>query len=93
MIPGIGQVANLRITQMANCVQPTILYNSLEGANAQRSDQITRKGRKSMAEDMPERPKSNAVAITAIVVAGIIVLACIVALVAISIAFLANAPW
>jgi len=46
-----------------------------------------------MAEDMPERPKSNAVAITAIVVAGIIVLACIVALVAISIAFLANAPW
>jgi hypothetical protein len=93
MILGIGQVANLKITHMADCIQLTFLYNSLEGANAQRHDQITRKRRKPMAEDMPERPKSNAVAITAIVVTGIIILACILALVAISIAFLANAPW
>ena len=86
-------MANLRITHMADCTQLRILYNSLEEVNAQCHDEIARKRRKSMAEDMPERPKSNAVAITAIVVTGIIILACIVALVAISIAFLANAPW
>jgi hypothetical protein len=46
-----------------------------------------------MVEDVPERPKSNAVAITLIIVTGIIILTCILSFVAISIAFLANAPW
>ena len=36
---------------------------------------------------------SHKVAIAAIVVAGIVILACIVAFTAIAIAFVANAPW
>jgi hypothetical protein len=46
-----------------------------------------------MVEDVPERPKSNTVAITLIIVGGIIILTCILSVVAVSIAFLINAPW
>ena len=38
-------------------------------------------------------PRANAVMIAAIIVGGIIVLACIIALSAITIAFISNAPW
>ena len=40
-----------------------------------------------------QRSSSNGVAIAAIVVAGIVILACIVAFWAVAIAFLRNAPW
>ena len=40
-----------------------------------------------------QRSGSNGVAIAAIVVTGIVILACIVASSAIAIAFLRNAPW
>jgi hypothetical protein len=46
-----------------------------------------------MSEGTPQRTDSNKVAVTAIVVGGIIVLACIAAFVIITIAFFANAPW
>ena len=40
-----------------------------------------------------QRSSSNGVAIVAIVVAGIVILACIVALSAVALAFMRNAPW
>jgi hypothetical protein len=47
-----------------------------------------------MTEQVPERLRSSdAVAITAIVVVGCIVLACIAGTVAVAIAFFANVPW
>lgn len=46
-----------------------------------------------MSEEMPERSSRSPVAITAIVVVGLIVLTCIVAATVITVAFLANAPW
>jgi hypothetical protein len=46
-----------------------------------------------MSEERPERSFKNPVAVTAIVVAGIVVLACILAVTVITVAFLANAPW
>ena len=47
-----------------------------------------------MSESNNERRSgSNGVAIAAIVVAGIVILACIVAFSAIAIAFMRNAPW
>lgn len=46
-----------------------------------------------MSEEMPERSSKNPVAVTAIVVAGIIVLSCILAVTVITVAFLVNAPW
>lgn len=46
-----------------------------------------------MSEYESEGRKLNTVAITAIIVAGIIVLACMFSVVAITMAFLANAPW
>ena len=46
-----------------------------------------------MSEEAPERSPRNPVAVTAIVVAGIIVLACILAVTVIAVMFLANAPW
>lgn len=42
---------------------------------------------------MPQRSSRNPVAVTAIVVVGVIVLACILAATVISIMFLMNAPW
>lgn len=46
-----------------------------------------------MNEANSDRPATNKVAIAAIIVGGIVLLACIVACAAIAIAFLANAPW
>jgi hypothetical protein len=46
-----------------------------------------------MTEEVPQRAGTNTVAITAIIVAGIIILACIVGFVLISAAFFLNAPW
>lgn len=46
-----------------------------------------------MVEETPERRKSNAIAITLIVVGGLIILTCILSVLAISITFLMNAPW
>ena len=46
-----------------------------------------------MSETNSGGSTTNKVAITAIIVAGIVVLACITACSAISIAFLMNAPW
>lgn len=46
-----------------------------------------------MSEEMPERSSRNPVAVTAIVVVGIIVLTCIVAATIITVVFFANAPW
>lgn len=46
-----------------------------------------------MSEEMPERSSKNPVAVTAIVVAGIIVLTCILAVTVVSVVFLINAPW
>ena len=46
-----------------------------------------------MSESGSEGRKTNAVAITAIIVVGIIILACMFSVVAITMAFLANAPW
>jgi hypothetical protein len=40
-----------------------------------------------------EGTRANAVLITAIIVAGVIVLACIAAFTAIAIAFFSNVPW
>ena len=40
-----------------------------------------------------ERPRGSGAAIAAIVVIGIVLLACILACMAISIAFINNAPW
>lgn len=42
---------------------------------------------------MPERSSRNPVAVTAIIVVGIIVLACILAATVVSVMFLMNAPW
>jgi hypothetical protein len=46
-----------------------------------------------VSEERPERSPKNPVAVTAIVVIGAIVLACILALTVISVVFLINAPW
>jgi hypothetical protein len=46
-----------------------------------------------MSEPNQESRGSNKVAITAIIVTGIVILACVVATTAIVIAFFANAPW
>jgi hypothetical protein len=45
-----------------------------------------------MSEEVPQRAGTK-VLITAIIVAGIIILACIVGFVLISAAFFLNAPW
>jgi len=46
-----------------------------------------------MSEINSDGPTTNKVAIAAIIVTGIVILACIAACSAISIAFLMNAPW
>jgi len=46
-----------------------------------------------MSENIPGTSGSHKVAIAAIVVAGIVILACIAAFTAIAMIFLANAPW
>jgi hypothetical protein len=46
-----------------------------------------------MSETNQDSRSSNKVAIVAIIVAGVVILACIVATTAIAIAFFANAPW
>ena len=46
-----------------------------------------------MSENNRERSSKDTVTIALIVVVGIIILACIVAFSAISIAFFVNAPW
>ena len=46
-----------------------------------------------MSETNQEYRGSHKVAIAAIIVTGIVVLACIVASTAVAIAFFANAPW
>ena len=46
-----------------------------------------------MSENKQERSSRDRVAITLIVVVGIIILTCIVAFTAISVAFFLNAPW
>lgn len=46
-----------------------------------------------MSETKQEYHGSHKVAIAAIIVAGIVILACIVASTAVAIAFFANAPW
>ncbi len=46
-----------------------------------------------MSETNGDGRRANTVAIVAIIVAGIVVLACIVASTAITIAFFTNAPW
>jgi len=45
------------------------------------------------SETSVERPRRNGVAIAAIIVIGIVLLACILAFTAIAIAFISNAPW
>ena len=46
-----------------------------------------------MTEPSVESPRINKVALAAVIMTGIVILACIVALAAISIAFFLNAPW
>jgi hypothetical protein len=46
-----------------------------------------------MSETNQDSRGSNKVAITAIIVAGVVILACVVATTAVAIAFFANAPW
>lgn len=46
-----------------------------------------------MSENNGERSKKDSVTVTLIVVVGIIILACIVAATAVSVAFVLNAPW
>jgi hypothetical protein len=46
-----------------------------------------------MSETNQDSRSSNKVAITAIIVAGVVILACIVATTAIAIACFANVPW
>ena len=46
-----------------------------------------------MSETNQDSHGTNKVAITAIIVAGVVILACIVATTAIAIAFVTNAPW
>ena len=46
-----------------------------------------------MSENNREHSNRNSVTVTLIVVIGIIILTCIVAFTAISVAFLLNAPW
>jgi hypothetical protein len=46
-----------------------------------------------MSEDQPQRTDSNRVIMVAIVVVGIIVLACILAFVAVAITYISNASW
>ena len=46
-----------------------------------------------MSENNREGSSTNMVMVTLIVVVGIIILACIVAFTALSIAFVLNAPW
>jgi hypothetical protein len=46
-----------------------------------------------MSETNQDSRGSNKVAIAAIIVTGVVILACIVAITAIAIAFVANAPW
>jgi hypothetical protein len=46
-----------------------------------------------MSENNQERSSRDSVTVTLIVVVGIIILACIVAFAAISVAFFLNAPW
>jgi ABC-type glycerol-3-phosphate transport system permease component len=46
-----------------------------------------------MSENNGGRPKKDSVTVTLIIVVGIIILACIVAFTAVSVAFLLNAPW
>jgi hypothetical protein len=46
-----------------------------------------------MSETNERRSRSNGVAIAAIIVAGVVILACIAAFTGIAIIFLANAPW
>jgi hypothetical protein len=50
-------------------------------------------GREAMSENNGERSKKDSVTVTLIVVVGIIILACIVAATAVSVAFVLNAPW
>jgi hypothetical protein len=46
-----------------------------------------------MSESNQERSSNNTVMVTLIVVVGIIILTCILAVTGISIAFFVNAPW
>ena len=46
-----------------------------------------------MSEPDTDGPRKDPVAITAIVVAGAIILACIIAASVVSVAFFLNAPW
>lgn len=46
-----------------------------------------------MSENDPKRSSRNHVTVTLIIVAGIIILTCIVAFTAVSVAFVLNAPW
>jgi hypothetical protein len=46
-----------------------------------------------MSEELPERSSKNSVAVTAIVVGGIILLTCILAITVITVVFFINAPW
>lgn len=46
-----------------------------------------------MSENNRERSTKDSVTVTLIIVVGIIILTCIIAFTAISVAFLLNAPW
>jgi hypothetical protein len=46
-----------------------------------------------MSEDRPSASGNDKVWMTIIIVAGIIALACIIAVTAMSLAFITNAPW
>jgi hypothetical protein len=46
-----------------------------------------------MSENDRKRPSRDRVTVTLIIVAGIILLTCIVAFTAVSVAFVLNAPW
>ena len=46
-----------------------------------------------MSENNRERSSKNTVMVTLIVVVGIIILTCILAFAAVSVAFFLNAPW
>jgi hypothetical protein len=54
---------------------------------------VVKEGAERMTEEIPERSSRNPVAVTVIVMIGIVVLACIAAATVITVAFLMNAPW
>ena len=50
-------------------------------------------GREAMSENDRKRSGRDSVTVTLIIVAGIIILTCIIAFTAVSVAFVLNAPW